>query len=133
MLKHHSYVSITDCIADILAHTTTPICNLKQLKDYCNDEKQHLQDNIFNSVSGTKVINNIESRLLSESTTMKFDVIPCLMYLWFDDFDPINSIKKNRQSVWIITCTINLISDNFDVIKRTYPLGIGKKVEITQK
>jgi len=127
MLKHHSYVPITDCIADLLAKNTTPICNLQHVQDYCKDEKQHSEDNIFNSSSATKVMNSVEARLSSNSTAMKFDLIPCLMYLWSDDFDPVNSIKKNRQSVWIITCTIMLLSDKYDVIKHTYPVGVGRK------
>jgi hypothetical protein len=127
MLKHHSYVPITDCIADILATNTISICNLKQTKDYCTDKKQHTDDNIFNSPVAIKVINNAEARLVSNPTSMKFDVVPCLLYLWSDDFDPINSIKKNRQSVWIITCTIFLLSDKYNVIKHTYPVGVGRK------
>jgi hypothetical protein len=93
MLQFHSYVSITDCLADFVARNTNPICTVEQVKSY-NEEERHSVNNIFNSNAASKVISNLNSRLQDYPNVMKFDVIPCLLYLWSDNFDPINSIKK---------------------------------------
>ena len=126
MLNHHSYVSVMDCIGDFFAYNTVPISNLQQLESYTNDQ-HHIYDNIFNSNAAKTVVLNLKKRVVEHPPSMIFPVVPCLLYLWSDDFDPINSIKKNRQSVWIITCTILVLSTKNEVVQHTYPIAVGRK------
>lgn len=44
-----------------------------------------------------------------------------LLTLWSDSFDP-NGLKKNKNSVWLYTLTLNIIGKKY-----TYPIGLCKK------
>jgi hypothetical protein len=126
MLQFHLYVSVTYCLANLFAHNTIPICNVQQVKEY-NVGRKHKYNNIYNSPSVKTVLDNIQSRLQDNQNMMKFSVVPVLLYIWSDNFNPIKSIKMNRQSVLIITCTISVLLDEFEVMQHTYPLAVGRK------
>jgi hypothetical protein len=103
MLKHHSYVSVNDCIDDFLARNTIAISNFDEVK-YYNNDMSHQYDNIYNSKAASQVTTHINHRLQDHPLLMRFPVTCCLMYIWSDDFD------KNK-----------------DILQQAYPVAVGRK------
>ena len=127
MLNNHSIVSIIDCISDCIAHGECSIIsydNLIQLSEVTTNSKY---DSLCNSIVLKSIINNTKQRMLSQSIDDHFPIINVFVILWSDDFEPNNSIKSNRQSAWIITCTLIIIQNDYQLFKSTYPLSIGYK------
>ena len=44
-----------------------------------------------------------------------------------DDFDPNNSIKSNRQSIWMKCLTISPLCKNIHSMYNTFPISFGLK------
>ena len=84
-------------------------------------------DLLCNSIVLKSIINDTKQRLQSHPVIEDFPIINIFIILWSDDFEPNNSIKSNRQSAWIITCTFIIIQNNHQLFKSTYPLSIGYK------
>jgi hypothetical protein len=124
MLCNHSYVSIKDCIGDFLARTNVLFCNLKDCIDYNKNETIKFDDIFRSRVSG-KILQTCFNRQDHHPTHLQFPIIPCMIYLWSDNFEPNNSNKSNRQSVWIISATLSFLSLTKNVIQQTYPIALS--------
>ena len=127
MLNNHSIVSITDCISDCLAHGECSILSFEKLQQLSEEPTSSKYDSLCNSIVLKSIINDTKQRLQSHPVIEDFPIINIFIILWSDDFEPNNSIKSNRQSAWIITCTFIIIQNNHQLFKSTYPLPIGYK------
>ena len=96
ILKNHSYVSIRDYVADFLLSNKN---KLKMLDDY-KSLMQTNNDNKLNLFSCNRIKYIIETADVKRGN-VRDPIIVLFFKLWSDDFYPNNSIKSNRQSVWV--------------------------------
>jgi hypothetical protein len=116
-VNEHAVLSIADCLADALAHGLV-------MPDYKNVLSNFSDSSILNLVSSNR------SRLLfnkHKATTGTLSSQMVQMLLWSDDFEPNYSIKANRQSVHIITCSFVQPMNETKSLFYTYPIAISKK------
>jgi hypothetical protein len=131
-LNLHDYVSLSDCVADILAHglelddiregiggisptSDLPVTNTSKTKRareiYDNGQQMHSRQR--------------GHRLLLDDQCLP----PSCLYLciteWSDAFQPSSSIKA-RNSVWVKTVTISATSDKVHSLLFTYPIAVGE-------
>ena len=136
-VSNHSYVSLLDCVADFLFSNKI---KLKLLEHYHNDssdfDKLHLlsmfgnerireiiQDSI-DRVELHDMVYNLEKQVAIPDHT---NVLLLFLKVWSDDFDPNSSIKSNRQSVWVKTVTMFVMSQCGMTVTRTYPVATSPK------
>ena len=104
--NHHSYIKVSDAARDAFGHGLQfpdiheylPICDMDILKN--------------NQLTYCSRVNKMHRNLLSdiEETMKSIDDIPLHVFiiLWSDSFEPNSSIKANRNSVHITTCTYTI-------------------------
>ena len=113
----HAYISIRECIADILAHGLP----LDFIDFSCSSQTEQSVD--INSKT-------TRAREIWDAAALVWGDLSCLViYLsvWSDDFEPNSSIKSNRQSCWMMTITISPPEGMQHSLSYTYPIAIGKK------
>ena len=127
MIEDHSYVSILDCIADTLLRNTKTITSIDNWDNVLNKKemKNHLL--LFRCKRIKEIIDNAKDKIAENNNEKHLTIIPIFFSFWSDDFDPNRSIKANRQSVWIKTCTIFFMGDNGEKIENTYPISLSTK------
>ena len=114
----HSYVSIVDCIRDLLGHQD--ISSIELIPEVMLN---HLPDRVnfpSNSRRGQQIILQIRHHQNHEKAVVSF------IYIWSDDVEP-NRSKGNRGSVWLLTATIATPKDHSHRMDNTYPIAIGRK------
>jgi hypothetical protein len=125
MLTSHSYVSIKESLSDFFGHGNHDLVAIHQSNSFCFDDPVYVT-NMFESLAGRQILRNCQERM--NSSHLMFPTVPVFLMFWSDDFEPSNSIKSNRQSVWIKTMTIVVQSlSSLEVSSATYPVAIGKK------
>jgi hypothetical protein len=127
MIEDHSYVSIVDCIADVLLRNTTSITSVDGWRTGLTTDTSKNKNDIFHCVRILETLTDADNRIAENKIPDDVTVIPIFITLWSDDFDPNRSIKANRQSVWIKTCTIFFRSSSGEYIDRTYPVAMATK------
>lgn len=121
-LKNHSYVSIKDLIADFLLSNRNKLKMLDDYKTLHNEDPSSRLDFFYcNRVK--QIIRNADIAKGNKDDP----VIVLFLKLWSDDFDPNNSIKSNRQSVWIKTLTICAMTETGHKVSYTYPISSSAK------
>ena len=122
----HSFVSILDCICDFLLRQDNIICNINNwdtiISNYIPNNDMHL----FRCKRVNDIIAIGKNRLYKSSEDDPI-MVPILITLWSDDFDPNKSIKCNRQSCWVKTVTIFTMDNHGNKVKGTYPLSLSLK------
>jgi len=112
MVGSHAYVSLADCIADLLGHG----CNV---------------DCVTPRKAGEPITNISQSKraqsILQNSTLMFPDDDVMVLYLveWSDGFEPSLSVKSNRGSCWLKTVTISPPPHLIHSCCNTYPIALG--------
>lgn len=132
-IKGHSFVSLTDCIADFLMRNSVEMAPAFEMwKNYLGDVPFHYDHKcnlmgLFTCNKSVTIVRNANQRMINQELHDTLPLIPVFIKFWSDDFDPNKSTKSNRQSVWIKTCTI-FTSDKYGKkIQRTYPISLSKK------
>ena len=115
MISNHSYISIRECIADFLAKGHMPAEIPDELPSI---QKKHTDSRYC------QIIKSKAQRVHSNLKPSDFLIITAVT--WSDDFEPNNSNKSNRGSVWIKTLTFLMDSER-NTIDATYPLCIASK------
>ena len=121
-LQRHAYVSVIDCIADILAHgleldtINAGSAAVPQFPDFQkNSESQHCR-NIYDRAHATTI-----------STENEHHPLICLwINEWSDGFEPSYSVKANRGSAWLKTITISPPANKVHSLEYTYPIAVGR-------
>jgi hypothetical protein len=80
-------------------------------------ESNHVKDMII----------KLKCRRETFSVNLSYPILPLFLAFWSDDFDPNRSIKSNRQSVWIQTCSVKIVSDDGQLLSSTYPIAVSTK------
>ena len=111
----HGYVSLKDCIADILAHGLE--------LDIITVQAEQVLD--VSKISESKYAREIFDRASSLYPGEK--VVVLYFNEWSDDFEPLYSSKGTRGSTWLKTVTIAPPPDKLHSLCNTYPIAIGKK------
>jgi hypothetical protein len=127
MYEDHSFVSITDCIADFFLCNKLYIATINDWDNIINADKSLNEMTIFCGNHINNIINDAKNRINNGNFDDTYPVVPLFLKFWSDDFDPNKSIKANRQSVWIKTCTIFVMTLTGEQIKKTYPISLTKK------
>ena len=111
MVGDHGYVSLKDCIADLLGHGL----------DVDNIELANPETVM--RISETKRA----QRILENSIKVNQGKEVLTLYLteWSDGFEPSLSIKGNRGSCWIKTVTISPPPHQLHSLSHTYPIALG--------
>jgi hypothetical protein len=113
MIGSHAYVSLKDCVADILAHGYE-VDIIKPTTDV-----GQCTVSISQLTRAQKILKN------AEKLHPGIKVLPLYLIKWSDGFEPSNSIKSNRGSCWIKTVTISPPSSNIHSSLYTYPIAVG--------
>jgi hypothetical protein len=129
MLQKHSYVSIVDCIEDFLTRNEVSLVTIDDWETVLIDNNKVDNMFIFNSERTNEILENGRRRELLElnHSIDENKCLPLFLKFWSDDFDPNRSVKQNRQSVWIRTCTIFGMTKNATKLEKTYPISLSKK------
>jgi len=112
----HAYVSLTDFLADLLAHgLELDFIRGGQLHHdapvTCISELSHAQE-IFNNATKVHIGGNVLCLYINE---------------WSDDFEPYYLIKANQGSAWLKTVTICPPHGQIHSLTHMYPIAIGLK------
>jgi hypothetical protein len=113
MIGSHAYVSLKDCVADILAHGYE-VDIIKPTTDV-----GQCTASISQSTRAQRILRN------AEKLHPGIKVLPLYLIKWSDGFEPSNSIKSNRGSCWIKTVTISPPSSKIHSGLYTYPIALG--------
>ena len=125
-LFNHSYVSITDCIADFLLSNHHQLKLLEDYEGMINHSENSMS--LFHTERAKEIINEASVRRFNPANLSNNNKIVVLfLKLWSDDFDPNSSIKSNRQSVWVKTATIFAMTTDGTKVSYTYPLATSPK------
>ena len=112
----HGYVSLRECISDILAHGL-------DLDDIVSQSENPLVAKLSECKVSQSIFDNASLRNVGTEQ-------PIVLYFneWSDDFDPSSSsTRNNRGSVWMKSVTISPPSHQLHSLQYTYPIAIGKK------
>lgn len=124
-LNQHDYVSLNDCVADILAHGL----ELDDIQEGVSLTSDNLPVTTTSRTKRAREIydNGRQMHRLGHRLLDYQIVVPCL-YLciteWSDAFQPSSSIKA-RKSVWVKTVTIAATADKVHSLLFTYPIAVG--------
>ena len=127
VLNKHSYVSLMDCIADMLMSNDKLLNDIEDYNEVIELKRNDLS--LFECERVKEIVNDAHERKKKEIEMLDSDVIVLFLKFWSDDFDPNNSIKSNRQSVWIQTVTIFAMTKDGNKISYTYPIATSAKGE----
>jgi hypothetical protein len=118
---NHSYVSLVDIVAHVLAFSTNIRClshNDVELLSWNGDVTQ---------LTESEAVRGVVRRGITACGLESVVILSCVE--WSDDFDPSASAKSNRNSCWVKTVTIipsyHIGSGHPE--KWTYPIALGKK------
>ena len=117
LVEGHGYVSLKECLADLLAHGV------------------ELDAITSSSISSSVVRNMSESNkarsIYENARNLHGAMIALVLVLyfieWSDDFEPMNSSKSNRGSTWAKTITMCPTPDCIHKLTHTYPIAVGRK------
>lgn len=112
MVGSHAYVSLSDCIADLLGHGCSVDCVTER-----NPDEPVIS--ISQSDRAQRILQN--SKLMSSDD----DVMVLYLVEWSDGFEPSISVKSNRGSCWLKTITISPPSHLIHSCANTYPIALG--------
>jgi hypothetical protein len=108
----HAYVSLKDCVADLLGHGL----EVDSIERVGSDIKV---TRISNSLRAQRILDN------SQKAHGETDVLTLYITEWSDGFEPSLSIKGNRGSCWIKTVTISPPPNKLHSLSHTYPIALG--------
>ena len=115
---NHSYLSIYEMIAHYLA-LGIPMHEL--WSDRKVDVKTCTYSNLYESPQVYRIVQNVVDLYHGER------VLILLGIEFSDDFDPNNSVKNNRQKVWMKSLSISPPSNNLHGMTTTFPVSFGIK------
>jgi hypothetical protein len=113
VVGNHAYVSLKDCVTDILAHGYK-VDVITATKDV---------DPCIVSISPSNRAQKILK--FSEKIHPNTKVLPLYLIKWSNRFEQSNSIKSNRGSCWMKTVTISPPSSKIHSGLYTYPIRLG--------
>ena len=113
--NNHSYSSLIDIVKDLIATGN----ELDVTGLFHNPNK----NSAVSSIGQTRRAQTIyqQSKLLNNGM-----VLTIYITLWSDDFEP-NSVKQNKNSIWVLTCTISPPKHRTHTSKNTYIIAMGPK------
>jgi len=112
MLGDHAYVSLRDCVADLLAHGF-------ELDTISKPLPGEAVMKVSQSERAQRILRNAES--LHDGT----NVLTLYLFEWSDGFEPSSSIKGNRGSCWMKSITISPPENKVHTFCNTYPIALS--------
>ena len=113
MLHDHAYISLVECVADLLGHGL-PV-------DYIINTSEAF-DAVM-TISQSVRPQGIGLQAVARSATT--NVVCLYNNEWSDGFEPSLSTKANHGSVWIETVTIAPPHDRHHSLSHAYPIAIS--------
>ena len=113
--NNHSYSSLIDIVKDLIASG-----NELDLTGHFVGQSNQMS---VSSIGQTRRAQTIyrTSRLLNNGM-----VLTLIFTFWSDDFEPSN-VKQNRNSLWVLTCTISPPKHRTHTSENTYVIAMGPK------
>jgi hypothetical protein len=122
--SQHSYITLIDIVKDAFGHG---LCfpDIEQFLPTCDED--YITNNHITTCKRTR---RMHEHLLAENLHVYYSLndIPFHLFaiLWSDSFEPNYSIKSNRSSVHLITCTfLQPIAPKKEIVY-TYPVAVSK-------
>jgi len=117
--NNHSYVSLIECIADLLGHSESVIDEITP-----NIGDISLISTMSQSSRAQEILQQCNNQFTNQPQRH-------ILYLieWSDDFEPSSSIKDNRGGAWMKTITISPKLSNIGLPDNTYVIAIGPSGE----
>jgi len=112
MVGDHAYVSLIDCVADLLGHGM-------ELDVIERVHHGAVVRGIGESLRAQRILDN------SERLHCGTKVLTLYVTEWSDGFEPSLSIKGNRGSCWVKTVTISPPPNKLHSLSHTYPIALG--------
>jgi hypothetical protein len=112
VIGDHAYVSLKDCISDLLGHGMELDC-IERV------QQGTVVRRISESLRAQRILDNSE-RLHHGGKVMTLYITE-----WSDGFEPSLSIKGNRGSCWVKTVTIAPPPNKLHSLSHTYPIALG--------
>ena len=119
----HAYVSLRDCVADILANGVE-LDFIEPSTNMTSSPTQILLSPV------RKISESVHAKLIADRASIVHGnrkVLVLYFNEWSDDFEPMYSSKGNRSSAWLKTITISPPYGNIHSLSHTYPVSLGKK------
>ena len=118
--KKHAYITISDIAKDIVGHNL-PFPDIPDFLPYY--ESDFLQNNHLTTCNRVTQLDHLYHR----NTPIHVEKpLHLFLLLWSDSFEPNYSIKSNRKSVHIITCTFLQPISLRKEVSYTYPIGVSQ-------
>jgi hypothetical protein len=116
-MENQAYVSLTECVADLLAHGV----------ELDNILAADFNDGPVTCISQTVRAKEIYNNACSVHSIDSFnDVVILFVNEWSGGFEPDYSIKGNRGSSWIKTVTICPPPGKIHSLTHMYPIAVGR-------
>ena len=115
----HSYISIHEIIAQYLA-LAVPIQEVWSLQ-HADIADGAIYSTLYETPAVRSIVNRVQNQYPREN------VLILLGIEFYDDFDPNNSIKCNRQSIWMKCMSISPPKNNLHGMTTTFPMSFGPK------
>lgn len=121
-LVGHSYVPITECIRDFLAHD-----QFQSMATIENDEWMFRREEVCHPSHSARA-QELARQFASEAgEALARTAIKGYVFFWSDDVEPNRMAKAGRGSVWTLTMTIGTTKNNGHTFTNTYPIAFGRK------
>jgi hypothetical protein len=112
MVGSHAYVSLRDCIADLLGHG----CSVDTITPRQPDQPVI---NISHSDRAQRILHNSKLLYLDD------DIMVLYLVEWSDGFEPLIFVKSNSGSCWLKTITISPPPHFLHSCSNTYSIALG--------
>ena len=115
----HSYVSLVDCIQHMFMHGASYFDH--------NAADIHSPNNGHHCISHclmAKQIRKTQTTRLAKKTTRYVDLD---LIEWSDDFEPRNSVKRGRGSIWVKVVSVVAPVGSKNLERNTFLIAVGEK------
>ena len=122
LIKNHGYVSLRECVADLLAHGAP----LDVITSHTISSSNKVVRKMSESARAKRIYEN--ARNVYGSMMDDIDVIILVLYFneWSDGFEPLSASKSNRGSTWAKTLTLCPPLDCIHKLSHTYTVAVAR-------
>ena len=117
----HAYVSLCECIQLMFLH------EVPYFDHNNNNHHQRSDTNGSHSISHCRMAQERRSKNKSNTKLKIKSYIDIDLMEWSDDFEPLNSVKRGRGSIWVKVVTVVAPVDTKNCERNTFLIAVGKK------
>ena len=119
--EDHAYVSLCECIQLMFLHEVPYF-------DHNNDEHQRSDTNGSYSISHCRMAQVLRKKDKNKAKAkVNTTYIDIDLMEWSDDFEPLNSVKRGRGSIWVKVVTVVAPVDTKNCERNSFLIAVGRK------